>query len=293
MKMYTACMFCLLNKQERELRDFPDEDKKIEYMKELMRLVGNCTEEACAPWLASQVSGIHEKYFGKTQGYGALKKKFNQLVLDMEDRLEQRIRAHEDPLRAALVFARVGNYIDFSAVDEVDQKEFLGLFDRENDVIDEREYQSFVGEMEDAQEMVYLLDNCGEIVLDKLVIRILKERFPGVRITAVVRGGEVVNDATMDDAEMTGLTGETEVLGNGDDVAGTILNRVCPQVRERIDKAEVILAKGQGNFESLHGCGKNVYYLFLCKCDLFMKKFGANRFQGMFLNEGRVPEGAA
>lgn len=137
--------------------------------------------------------------------------------------------------------------------------------------------------------MVYLLDNCGEIVLDKLLIRLLQVLYPNLKITAVVRGGEVVNDATMEDARMTGLTEIVDVIGNGDDVAGTILSRVSPECLQIIEQADVILAKGQGNFESLHGCGKNVYYLFLCKCDWFMRKFQAERFQGMFVNERRIP----
>ena len=109
-----------------------------------------------------------------------------------------------------------------------------------------------------------------------------------MQITAVVRGSEVVNDATMEDAVMTGLTDETEVIGNGDEVAGTILSRVSAKAGEKINAADVIIAKGQGNFESMYGCGLNVYYLFLCKCDWFMRKFHAERFQGMFVNERRV-----
>ena len=175
-----------------------------------------------------------------------------------------------------------------SLLERVEKEEFLQLFERENDILDEQEYQNFCMEMEKAKNVVYLLDNCGEIVLDKLVIRILKQRFPKMQITAVVRGSEVVNDATMEDAVMTGLTDETEVIGNGDEVAGTILSRVSAEAGEKINAADVIIAKGQGNFESMYGCGLNVYYLFLCKCDWFMRKFHAERFQGMFVNERRV-----
>ena len=208
--------------------------------------------------------------------------------MSMEEELKQRFLSQPDPLKTALLYARVGNYIDFSALEQVEKEEFLSLFEREKDVLDEKEYMSFCGEMQKAENVVYLLDNCGEIVLDKLVIQILKKRFPRAHITAIVRGSEVINDATMEDAVMTGLTNVTEVIGNGDDVAGTILSRVSAEAREKIEKADVIIGKGQGNFESLYGCGKNVYYLFLCKCDWFMRKFHADRFQGMFVNEYRI-----
>lgn len=288
MILYASCMCCLLGKQERELRSCSDEKKKAEYMKELMRLVGNSGEEACAPWLASEISKVYQKYYGETENYGPLKREYNQLVLEMEKDLEKKIRDSEDPLRTALLYARVGNYIDFSAVENVDKEQFLQLFERPEDRIDNEEYEIFCKEMEAAKRLVYLLDNCGEIVLDKLVIRLLKEKYPDVQITAVVRGGEVVNDATMEDAVMTGLTEETEVIGNGDDVAGTILERLSEEASEKVEQADLILAKGQGNFESLQGCGKNIYYLFLCKCDWFMQKFQVERYHGMFVNERRV-----
>lgn len=288
MRLYASCICCLLNKQEQKLRNCRDEKKKTEYMKELLRLAGNSGDEASAPWLAAQIMKVHEKYFGKSGSYADVKKEFNQLVMSMEEELKQRVLSQPDPLKTALLYARVGNYIDFSALEQVEKEEFLSLFEREKDVLDEKEYMSFSGEMQKAENVVYLLDNCGEIVLDKLVIQILKKRFPRANITAIVRGSEVINDATMEDAVMTGLTNVTEVIGNGDDVAGTILSRVSAEAREKIEKADVIIAKGQGNFESLYGCGKNVYYLFLCKCDWFMRKFHSDRFQGMFVNEYRI-----
>lgn len=99
---------------------------------------------------------------------------------------------------------------------------------------------------------------------------------------------QVINDATMEDAVLVGLTREIEVMGNGDDAAGTILGRISKEARKNIEEADMILAKGQGNFESLFGCGLNIYYLFLCKCDWFMRRFQVERYHGMFVNEKRI-----
>lgn len=99
---------------------------------------------------------------------------------------------------------------------------------------------------------------------------------------------QVINDATMKDAVLVGLTREIEVMGNGDDAAGTILGRISKEARKNIEEADMILAKGQGNFESLFGCGLNIYYLFLCKCDWFMRRFQVERYHGMFVNEKRI-----
>lgn len=288
MKLYAACMMCLLSGQERKLRECRDEDKKARYMKELLRLTADSGEDACAPWLAARIGEVYEKYFGVPEDYGPVKEAYNRLVLDMETEIEEKIRSAKDPLCTAMRYARIGNYIDFSAVSDVKPEEFLSLLDREKDLIDEEEYRYFTGELKRAERLVYLLDNCGEIVLDKLVIRILREQYPHLKITAVVRGAQVINDATKEDAVFTGLTGEAEVIGNGDNAAGTILSRILPEASAVIEAADVILSKGQGNFESLHGCGLNIYYLFLCKCDWFMKKFQVDRYQGMFVNERRV-----
>ena len=288
MKLYAACMMCLLSAQERKLREYRDEDKKARYIKELMRLTAESKDDACAPWLAARIGEVYEKYFGAPEDYGPIKESYNRLVMDMESEIEGKIRSAKDPLYTAMRYARIGNYIDFSAVSDVRPEEFLSLLDREKDSIDEEEYRHFIRELEGAERLVYLLDNCGEIVLDKLVIRILKEQYPQLKITAIVRGAQVINDATVEDAVFTGLTGEAEVIGNGDNAAGTILSRISPEASAAIEAADVILSKGQGNFEALHGCGLNIYYLFLCKCDWFMKKFQVDRYQGMFVNERRV-----
>lgn len=99
---------------------------------------------------------------------------------------------------------------------------------------------------------------------------------------------QVINDATMEDAVLVELTREIEVMGNGDDAAGTILGIISKEARKNIEEADMILAKGQGNFESLFGCGLNIYYLFLCKCDWFMRRFQVERYHGMFVNEKRI-----
>ena len=120
--------------------------------------------------------------------------------------------------------------------------------------------------------MVYLTDNCGEVVLDKMLVKLLKEMYPNLDITVIVRGEQILNDATMEDAVQIGMTDMVNVIGNGNNIAGTWLDAVSEQALKLIDQADVIIAKGQGNFETLYGCGKNIYYMFLCKCQLFYTK---------------------
>ena len=103
------------------------------------------------------------------------------------------------------------------------------------------------------------MDNCGEIVADKLLIKVIQEQYPEIHITVVARGMEVLNDAVIEDANDVGLTKIVEVIGNGNGIAGTQINKLSKEARTVLDKADIIISKGQGNFETIHGCGRNIY----------------------------------
>ena len=147
-------------------------------------------------------------------------------------------------------------------------------------------YECFKQDLKQAKTLTYVLDNCGEIVLDKLLIKEIKRQYPKLQISVLVRGKEVLNDVTMEDAIQTGLTKMVPVIENGTGIAGTVLEKISKEAKEALNEADIILAKGQGNFESMYGCGLNVYYLFLCKCDWFVKRFAMTKNAGVFLREG-------
>ena len=121
-----------------------------------------------------------------------------------------------------------------------------------------------------------------------MLIKTLKSLYPELQITSMVRGVPVLNDATIDDAKQIGLTDTVEVMGNGSTIAGTCLEDVSEEALNVIKNADVIISKGQGNFETLYGCGLNVYYLFMCKCTLFANRFHKNLFEGMLINDKAV-----
>ncbi len=141
--------------------------------------------------------------------------------------------------------------------------------------------------MINAKKLVYLTDNCGEIVMDKLLLRRIHAINPAREMTVVTRGAPVLNDATMEDALNCGLDEHARVTHNGSGIAGTCLERISKEAREVIDAADVIIAKGQANFETLRRCGKNVYYIFLCKCELYARRFGVPRLQGMLIRDAQ------
>ncbi len=288
MKAGAECLGCLIHGQAESLRMEQDEEKKARYMREILHLAAESPDGITAPELSLRMLSLRAEYFG-AQEYGSIKRRYNRMMLDRLPALRQKARESGDPLRAALCLARAANYIDFSMKQGVRDDLLERLMDgAEKTPLDEGEYARLLTELAAARQMAYISDNCGEIVLDRLVLELLKERFPALEITLLVRGREIVNDATMEDACQCGLDQMVRCIPNGSPVAGTVIADLSEEARKALLEADLILSKGQGNFETLQGCGLNVYYLFLCKCDWYMGLFGVERNTGMFLNERRV-----
>lgn len=290
MQLNTHCMQCQIQKQEQKIRQFEDQEKKEIYMKEIIRRYKEAGPKECAPSISARNTKFFSEFWGVPQAdFTEAKRSFNTLMLNLEGDLEEKIRSASDPLEAALVHARIGNYIDFSAIPNVSKDTLLSLIEEGSiDTLDEKEYANLRNDLKEASSLLYITDNCGEIVLDKIAVKILKEQYPNLSVTILVRGYPTTNDATMEDAIMCGLTDVAPVMGNGSDVPGTWLSGISDEARTLLEKSDILIAKGQGNYETLHGCGLNIYYLFLCKCDWFVQLFHARPLQGMFVNERRI-----
>ena len=279
MRIIESCAECLYDKQQH-LTD------NEEYLKEIKAIIDNRGENDTSPYLVYLFGQVHEKYFGKRASYKDVKKKYNDLVLSLEDDIRRKIEESDNPLETALAYARVGNYIDFGAMNSVDEDTFLSLVgdvevhDRDKDTI-----ESFVKQLGEAKTFLLITDNCGEIVLDKLFIEQLKKRFPKLDVSILVRGGEVLNDATVQDAEYVGIDRLARVISNGNPVAGTVYDMLSDEAKDVLDHSDVILAKGQGNYESLCKQGKHIFYSFLCKCELFTNRFQVPKLTGIFTEE--------
>ena len=132
-----------------------------------------------------------------------------------------------------------------------------------------------------ARTVTVLTDNCGEVVLDKLLMAQIARVNPQAQMTAVVRGAKTSNDATMTDARQVGLDKVCHVLDNGSDIAGICPTRVNDETRAALGDADLVISKGLANYETLSGRGTNIYFLFLCKCALYVEVFGVPLYTGM------------
>jgi len=287
MRANLDCIYCIIQKADSRYGEYENDNrKKLEFMKKVFTMLGKSQNDATAPYLSKCVNDLLRDEFRIKGDYAEIKDKYNQLVMALQEEIEDAIRKSDDVLLTALKYAMAGNFIDFGAMDDVKDDELYKVIDSVNaQRVDCEQYRAFQNDLDSAKHLVYLLDNSGEIVFDKIFIKFIKSIYPDINITAVVRGNPVFNDATMKDAEDTGLCSIVEMIGNGTDIPGTQLDRVNAQTLKAIDNADLIISKGQGNFETLYGCGKNIYYIFLCKCDLFVRRFGLERFSGVFATE--------
>ena len=279
MRINDSCAACLYDKQKNKADD-------PKYLARIRELLDNRGEDDTSPYMVFLFNKVHEEFFGAGADYTQVKKTYNDLVLGMEENLRAEIKNAADPIAKALVMARIGNYIDFGAMNHVDTETFLGLFrDTELREDEKKTYESFLQACARAERFLLLCDNCGEIVLDKLLIEQLSLRFPQLKFYAMVRGGSILNDVTEEDAKYVGLDQAAEIVSNGAPVGGTIYSLLPEEARSVLDGADVILSKGQGNYESLSGRGYHVFYALLCKCDLFTSRFDVPRLTGIFVEE--------
>lgn len=207
---------------------------------------------------------------GRTDPYREEKDLQNQMALRLLPRLEEEVAAAADPVWTAARLAIAGNLIDLGVSGKFSEEDLLRDLRAALDGPFAGPREAFLKEVEGAERILYLADNAGEIVFDGLLI----DRLSPERVTLAVRGTPVLNDVTLTDAEAAGLAGRVETVENGSDLPGTLLEECSEEFRRRFARADLILAKGQGNFETLFGRDENVVFLFKAKCSVVARRAG-------------------
>ena len=288
-RLTSMCISCLT---KGHMDNFPEnisEDQQILFKQGVLKIIGNAKENESAPMIVNKIDQLRIEMFGQKTDYTEIKHYFNEYVMKKQSRIEKEVSEADDQLLRAMQYSMTGNYIDFGAMQNVSEDKFEELLaNAKNISLDEAEYQNLKKNLESAKRLVFLHDNCGEVVFDHVLIKTLKNLYPNLHITSMVRGVPVLNDATIDDAKQIGLTDTVEVIGNGSTIAGTCLEDLSKEALEVVQNADIIISKGQGNFETLYGCGLNVFYLFMCKCTLFANRFHKKLYEGMLINDKNV-----
>lgn len=211
----------------------------------------------------SEMSGLEDIY-------RPAKERFNRLAMELAPELRRRILEDADPLMTAVRVAIAGNVIDFGINGGISEEDLHLALKRAFDEPLTGQAEEFREAVGRAQRILYLADNAGEIAFDRLLI----EQLPAEKVVLGVRGRPIINDATMDDAGAVGLTGMVRVIENGSDVPGTALALCNEGFRRAFSEADLVIAKGQGNFETLSDESAPIFFLFKVKCPVVASHVG-------------------
>jgi uncharacterized protein with ATP-grasp and redox domains len=288
MRYSMECLPCLLNQGIRVARLYlENEEEQRTLLKSIITEIAVMDHNASAPYIAHKVHRALKEALQNPDPYQKEKLYYNQEMLKLEDDFSRLVESAVNPLDVALKLAAAGNIIDFGPGYDLSRDNVLKTIkDSMEKDYSQEVFLSLAAALEDADKLLYLGDNAGEIVFDKIFIRTIKERYPHLQINFATRGEPIMNDVTEEDAYLVGIDDYANIINNGTDIPGTILEHCSDIFVNAFNQADVIISKGQGNFESLYGNGyNNLYYIFLCKCDLFMDRFGARQNDLVLMKE--------
>jgi len=248
-----------------------DEQIQEKVLREALYLGSKMDLSQSPPAMAQKIHRFIREITGVKDPYLEVKNRFNKLALQMYPELKQQVETSADPLETAVRLAIAGNIIDFGVNSVVEQSQVeKTITESLTEPLDMEAMEEFREATSQAEDILYLGDNTGEIVFDRLLI----EQLPYEKITFAVKGGPILNDATMEDAQVVGLTDIVNVIDNGSDAPGTILESCSEAFRRRFDKSDLIIAKGQGNFETLCDVDKNLFFMLRPKCVVLARHLG-------------------
>ena len=271
MRTTLDCVPCLV-RQALEASRFATADPTLQtqVVREALATLVTADYAASPPALAQVIHARVRELTGAEDPYKTVKRRLNEVVLDLWSELREQVLADPDPFAAALRLAVSGNVIDLGVDGSLTADEIRAALRGALAAPFVGDIERLRGEIRSAERILYLLDNTGEIVLDRL----FADWLPLGRVTFAVRGGAVVNDVTMADAQAVGLTQIAQVISNGSNAPGTVLSDCNQEFRERFRTADLIIAKGQGNYETLSDERANIAFLFKVKCSVVADKVG-------------------
>ena len=287
MKTHLECLPCFCRQALEAVRFVTDD---IEVQERTLRLVlekaSKMDLRVTPPEMGSYIHHLIREITGSADPYRRIKERFNEAALGLYPALEEKVRQAPDPLEAAVRLAIAGNVIDFAVTTELTESHV-------EEVIEKAMTAPLVGSgmptfrrvVQEAGQILYLADNAGEIVFDRLLV----EQLPRERVAFAVKARPIINDATLEDARVAGLTEIVEVIDNGADDPGTILSNCSDEFRRRFEEADLVISKGQGNYETLSEAPGNVFFLLMAKCPVIAGDIGC-RVGDLVLSNGKLGE---
>lgn len=265
MKAYPACIPCLINQGLNAVKrlNLPKEKEKEIAVKSLKFLSRFETFDRSPAYYAYYIQRIVKEVTGKEDPFAEQKDTANRRAQEMLPLLEEKLHSSPDPVATALKLSAVGNYIDFAIRGEVDLERDISLLLNSDFAV--WDYKEFSEKLKGARSVFIIGDNAGEIVFDKVLVNALKSM--GKEVVYGVKGKPILNDATMEDARKVSMTDICRVVDNGSDKVGTWLEDCSKEFLEVFYDADIVISKGQANFETLSGADRDLFFLLVAKCE--------------------------
>lgn len=274
MKMNDHCLPCLIN-QTVKVAYMTKTDNKEELYRKVFQYLSSLDFQITNPEIIGNVFQILKKHTRNNDPYKEVRKYYNHLLNEHSDAIEKMIEEADDPFYQMIISAILGNIIDFSpmhhCVDDI-----LDVFKKANEkklTIDH--HSQLLQDIITAKKILYIGDNCGEICIDKLFLKQIRQLNENVELYFGVRGAPVINDSVAEDAYDLGIDRYAHIISNGDTSLGTVLSRTNQVFQKIYREADLIICKGSANFESLSDTYGNRYFLMMVKCDVIAKYVNA------------------
>ena len=275
MKTCVDCVPCIMTQAVRAPRRFTDDLAVIEAIaRETAAALSRFDFDRPPPEMGGLLNRIMARHLGRADPYLEEKRRFNEMARGLLPGLRERVARSPDPFEAAVRLAVAGNAIDFGAPGGRTDGRLAEMFEAALTTEIAGGGSAAIARLREAvsraRRILYLADNAGEIAIDRLLI----ERLPGGTVTVAVRSGPVINDALRADAEQVGLSEVATVIESGVALPGTPLGLCTDELREHFRAADVVISKGQGNFETLSDAPRAVWFLLMVKCDVVARHAG-------------------
>ena len=260
-----------------------DEAIQAEVLRKVLHAASEMDMRMAPPAMGQQIHRLIRRLTGQGDPYRRVKDHFNRFAMDLYPDLMVRVERSSDPLATAVRLAIAGNVIDFGVNSTLSESTLRETIERAMT----EPLRGSVDELRDAaaeaNDILFLADNAGEIVFDRVLI----ETLPTEKVTVVVKPQPVINDATIEDARAAGLTDRVDVMDNGSDAPGTLLGECSEPFRRRFHEADMVIAKGQGNYETLSDAERPVFFILMAKCPVIAGHLGCE--QGSLIIQRTAP----
>ena len=287
MKTYPDCIPCAV-RQALEAACIVSDDPAFQeqVLRETLKILAKMDYSLPPPAIAREINGLIRKLSGVEDLYHEAKNRFDSFVLDRLKEFKSMIASSGDPFETALRLAVAGNVIDFGVKGDLDETEVEGAISQALEAnLDSSVIQGLRRSLENARQILYVGDNAGEIVFDRLFIETMLEDLGPLDICFVVRGRPILNDATREDAEQAGLDKICRVIDTGCDAPGCLLTCCSPECLAEIERSDLVIAKGQGNYETLSELEQETFFLLKVKCRIIARDISAELGQFILMRK--------